>query len=118
MKISIRAKSSSGDPYNVEFLVESSKLSVFCDCRAGQFGQLCKHKTELLAGDKSRLFSESDAPLLDELGAVVTRAGQLHELSVQIAESEKMIRGEQAALKKVKKDLAAKLRNGIEISPA
>ena len=116
MKISIKAKSSSGDPYNVEFLVESNKLSVFCDCRAGQFSQLCKHKTELLAGDKTRLFSETEVPLLDELGAIVARAGQLKQLSGQIAQSEKTTRREQAALKQIKKDFAAKLKNGFDVT--
>ncbi len=116
MKISIKAKSSSGDPYNVEFLVESNKLSVFCDCRAGQFSQLCKHKTELLAGDRSRLFSESEAPLLDELGAILIRAGQLKEVAAQIAQSEQTTRREQATLKKIKKDFAAELKNGIELT--
>ena len=107
MKISIKAKSSSGDPYDVEFLVESNKLSVFCNCRAGQFGQLCKHKTELLAGDQSRLFDESEATLLDELAKVISRASELREVATQIAESEKTIRIEQATLKRIKKDFAA-----------
>jgi len=115
MNMTIHAKSSTGEPYNVEFLVESGKLSVFCNCKAGQFGQLCKHKTELLAGNRARLFDETEAHLLDQLQAVVSRADQLRQLSSRVAESEKTIRREQAALKAIKKELATKLKNGIDV---
>ena len=115
MKISIKAKSSSGDPYTVDFLIEKNKLSVFCDCQAGKFGQLCKHKTELIAGDQSRLFDESEVSKLKELETIIPQAPELKNIAAQIAESEKIIRREQSKVKKVKKEFATKLKEGIEI---
>jgi hypothetical protein len=115
MKISIKAKSSSGDPYTVDFLIEKNKLSVFCDCQAGKFGQLCKHKTELITGDQSRLFDESEVSKLKELETIIPQAPELKSIAAQIAESEKIIRREQSKVKKVKKEFATKLKEGIEI---
>jgi len=115
MKISIKAKSSSGDPYTVDFLIEKNKLSVFCDCQSGIFGQLCKHKTELIAGDQSRLFDESEVSKLKELETIIAQAPELKSIAAQISESEKIIRREQSKVKKVKKEFATKLKEGVEI---
>ena len=115
MKLSIRARSSGDAPYQVDFLVEDNKLSVHCNCRAGIFGKLCKHKTELLAGDASRLFDESEAPKLVKLAILVARAPELGNIPKAIAEAEKIIRREQAKVKTIKKDFGEKLKRGVEI---
>ena len=115
MNISLRAKSSSGDPYTVKFVVENDALSVSCNCQAGQFGQLCKHKTELIAGDKTRLFDDSDASKLEELATLLSRSPEIAQIATEIAESEKIIRREQAKLKKVKKDFGLKLKEGFHV---
>tara|TARA_R110002096_G_scaffold434673_1_gene657099 strand:+ start:863 stop:1222 length:360 start_codon:yes stop_codon:yes gene_type:complete len=115
MKITFKAKSSSGDPYNVEFQVEGDLLTVFCNCQAGKFGQLCKHKTELIAGDQSRLFDESEVSKLKELEAIISQASELKKIASQIAESEKIIRKEQSKVKKIKKDFATKLKEGVKV---
>lgn len=115
MKISIKAKSSSDEPYTVDFFIEDKKITVYCDCRAGMFGQLCKHKTELIAGDQSRLFDESETEQLKELEAVLSMVPELRKTAKKIAESQKIISHEQAKLKKIKKGFAVKLREGIDI---
>lgn len=115
MKISIKAKSSSDEPYTVDFFIEDNKLSVFCNCRAGIFRQLCKHKIELIAGDQSRLFDESEAEQLKELEAVLSMVPELKKTVEKIAESQKIISREQAKLKKIKKGFAVKLKEGIDI---
>lgn len=115
MKISLKAKSSSGPPYTVDFLINESRLSVRCDCEAGKFGQLCKHKTELIAGEQSRLFDETDAPKLRELETVICRAPEIGSIASEIAASEKVIQREQTKVKKLKKEFAAKLKEGIDI---
>ena len=115
MKFTFKAKSNSGDPYTVEFLIENNFLTVFCNCQAGKFRQLCKHKTELIAGDHSRLFDESEISKLKELENIISKAPELGNIASQIAESEKIIRKEQTKVKKVKKEFATKLKEGIEI---
>lgn len=115
MKISIKAKSSSDDPYTVDFFIADNKLSVFCNCQAGIFRKLCKHKTELIAGDQSRLFDESEAVKLKELETFLSKAPEIGKTAGKIAESEKNIRREQAKLKKIKKEFSIKLKEGIDI---
>ena len=115
MKLTIRAKSSGTEPYDVEFVVEGNQLSVFCNCQAGTFGKLCKHKTELLAGDSSRLFDESEQKKLTELQAIVKRAPEIRRLAEQIAEAEKIIRSEQSKMKTAKKQFEVKLKQGVDL---
>ncbi len=115
MKISIKAKSSSDEPYTVDFFIADKKIAVFCSCRAGIYGQLCKHKRELISGVKSRLFDESGAVKLKELEAVLSIAPELRKTVEKIVELEKNIRREQAKLKKIKKEFAGKLKEGIDI---
>ena len=116
--ITILAKSSSDVPYTVEFSLENGKLSARCNCKAGIFGKLCKHKTELLAGDAARLYDPHEGDKLQELQAIVARAPGLVTIASEIAESERTIRNEQAKLKKIKKGFAEQLKDGIEVKEA
>lgn len=115
MKLTIKAKSSSGEPYNVDFLVQNGRLSVHCNCKAGTFGQLCKHKTELIAGDESRLFDVSEEQKLTKLTSIISKAPEVQSIAGIIADSEKVIRREQAKLKTLKKQFATRLQEGITI---
>lgn len=116
MKISFQAKSSGKNPYTVDFLLDENKMSVFCDCQSGVFGKLCKHKTELIAGDKSRLFDESDEDKLDEVCDLIDSSSELSSLAAYIIEQEKIIKQEQSKLKRIKKNLEEALRKGFSIS--
>lgn len=118
MNYTIRAKSSGEEPYFVEFVLDGNQLFVSCNCQAGIFGKLCKHKTELLAGDTTRLFDESEQPLLSEVHAIAQRAPEIVKISSQIAESEKIIKSEQAKSKKAKKNLEAALKTGVDLEPS
>jgi hypothetical protein len=63
-EIRVKAKSSSGEPYEVVFTNHGNFFTVFCPCQAGVHGQLCKHKTQLLQGDESMLHNPSDGSVL------------------------------------------------------
>ena len=115
MKLTILAKSSGTEPYTVEFLVDNNRLSVHCDCQAGRFGKNCKHKTELLAGDATRLFDESDVGKLEQLAIIVGRAPDIERMAQEIAELDKLVRSQQAQLKKAKSHLEQALKAGIEL---
>lgn len=118
MNYTLRAKSSGAEPYLVEFVLDGNELSVSCNCQAGAFGKLCKHKTELLAGNESRLFDNSDRALLAEILAMVQRAPEILQLTAQITESKTIIKSEQAKVKKAKKNLEAALKHGVELDPS
>lgn len=115
MKISIAAKGSSGVPYAVDFTLDDSRLAGRCNCKAGVHRQLCKHKTELLAGDASRLYDPEDTAQLEYLQALIAKAPEIKSVAAEIAASERIIREEQARLKKIKKQFAKRLDDGIDI---
>jgi hypothetical protein len=66
-EIILKAKSSSGGTYDVKFRKEGNLLVVSCPCKAGIYGNMCKHKTLLLNGDESILHNRDDAPALREV---------------------------------------------------
>ncbi|RPJ73338.1 MAG: hypothetical protein EHM20_12410 [Alphaproteobacteria bacterium] len=115
MKFTFKAKSSTGEPYNVDFSIESGKLFVQCNCKAGIFGQLCKHKTELISGDESRLFDISQNDKLKEFTTIISNVHEVQSLANNIVVSEKLIQHEQAKLKVVKDQFGKRLKEGIAI---
>lgn len=117
MNISIQAKSSSGGtPYEVTFSSEAGLLTVRCDCQAGVFGKLCKHKTELLAGDLSRLYNSDDVGKLRSVLDVIEGKNEIQDAAVEIARTEAIIKAETALNKKAKKRLESLLNQGVRIS--
>jgi hypothetical protein len=70
MKVTLLAKSSSGEPYNVEFSSDGTSIRVFCHCQAGVLRQMCKHKSALLKRDFSILFKSEQSALLSEIHAL------------------------------------------------
>ena len=82
------ARSSDGkSSYSVTFLFENGRLVVLCDCSAGNFGKLCKHKLSLLRGDEKMLFSLGQEGLLQEVQEWVKKSGYA-ELLLQIRKAE------------------------------
>ena len=66
-EIILKAKSSSGGTYDVIFQNKGGLLVVFCSCKAGIYGNICKHKTQLLNGDESMLYNRNDVTALREI---------------------------------------------------
>jgi len=64
------------------------------------------------------LFDESDSGKLTEVSSLISRAASVKDLASQIADSERIIRREQAKVKKIKKMFGDQLKSGIEISEA
>jgi len=117
MSFVILAKSSGEVPYDVMFSVADNMLRVTCNCKAGIFGQLCKHKTELIAGDADRLHDPSETDKLNIVAALVARAAGIAAVAEEIAETERMIKAAQAKNKSVKKKFEELLKNGLVLEP-
>lgn len=52
-ELTLRVKGSSADPYELTFIKDGSSLTALCDCPAGTFGNLCKHRVAILDGDST-----------------------------------------------------------------
>jgi hypothetical protein len=103
MKVTLAAISSSGNgTYSVDFLTnDEGKLSVFCDCPAGEWGKFCKHKWRLLHGDESML---ADQTQIDDLQKVaeIAKDRNIEQFDDEIKAYEKEQKNHTKQLKKEK----------------
>lgn len=60
-QLSIRVKGSSADPYETIFIKDGESLTALCDCPAGSFNNVCKHRVNILDGDTSAVLEEDTA---------------------------------------------------------
>ena len=117
-KVQLKAKSSSGEPYDVTFTNTGTSLSVFCTCQAGIYGKLCKHKTQLLSGDASILHDPRDAPALREICQWVSDSEYetiLTQYGVLKKEIKKEIEAAKRREQKYRKTIERALRQGIPL---
>jgi len=112
MEIVLLAKSSGDDPYKVYFKDEGGILSVFCRCRAGEFGQLCKHKLSFLKGDAKLLYDPEQKELFEQVQKMLRRFSVMELFSRYEDEVSKIDTGIKK-LKKTKKKIRAEFAKKI-----
>lgn len=113
-KVILKAISSSGEPYDVHFDFLDNKLAVFCNCPAGIYGKLCKHKTRLLDGDSSMLFDKTYQNTLEQVHELVRKSKYIEIISSYIL-LKKEIEEAQKKEKKFREQIEDVLKTGIEI---
>ena len=112
MKATLLAKSSSGEPYKVEFSAENSNVRIFCHCQAGVLHRMCKHKQAFIDGNVGMLFDPNQAPLLSEIRSWP----EFGNLKTRISEYEtklEEIEAAQKALAKKEKAIKAEFAHGL-----
>ena len=114
METTLRIRSSSSDAiYSLQILCEGGNVAIFCDCSAGAYGKLCKHKLAIIANDKTDLENQ-DQDENFELAQAWIRGSSLQEMLADIRVAEKEAEGAQAKVKKLKKTLEMHLNSQIE----
>ena len=113
MEIKLNAKSSDGQTsYEVQFVRESGKLSVFCSCPAGEFGKYCKHKLSFLSGESTLLTDTSDVNSISAVQEWVRESGYPSLLAeIDLAETE--VKKAQSRVQDLKKKVERAMREGI-----
>lgn len=106
----IKACSSSGDYYNVEIFELNGKISITCDCPAGQFGNMCKHKNKIIDGDTSILFDSQQKSDLDYISKKFEVKG-FKDYTTAIEKIEKAIKDLEKEHKKLLKRIQNKIYN-------
>ena len=112
MKITILVKSSGGDPYSVDFVFKNDRLTVFCNCKAGIFGQICKHKLSLLSNDTSMLFEPDQAGKLSRAMELIEKT-QYPQLVDELRAKERDSERAKREVKKAKVLLAKVMKEGL-----
>ncbi len=103
-EITFRVKGSSKEPYEVLFIRDGNSLTAICNCPAGQFSNVCKHRLAILDGKTAGIVSDN----ANEVGTVV---GWLAGTDVEAALAElRQLEGQEdadaAALKDARRKLA------------
>ena len=110
----IKVISSSGEPYDVHFEFSDNKFTVFCNCPAGIYGKLCKHKTRLLDGDLSILFDNSAQYILYQVHEFDNNS-KYNEIMSSYKNLKKEIEEIQKKEKKIKEQIEQALKTGVDI---
>lgn len=74
MELNFAVQGSADEPYLVTFRRDGDNLTATCSCRAGELGQLCKHRVQLINGDVSDLVSDNE-PEVDEIAGLIAGTG-------------------------------------------
>jgi len=112
--INLKAKSSSAEFYTI--IVEiTDTVKVNCNCGAGIFGKLCKHKIAVLSGDKNILFDQNDELVLEEINGVISKS-DFFNLNNELESAKKAVEIAKKQESKAKNKLETAIKSGIKIN--
>jgi len=94
------------EPYKVICKDLTDNLVVECDCTAGGFGKLCKHKTQVLLSEIDKKTSLGELFLLSGYGDLLS---DISLIEAEIAEQKKILTKAKVALTKKMKGQGVKL---------
>jgi uncharacterized Zn finger protein len=112
--IELKVKSSSQEYYLINIEI-SEVFKISCNCKAGIFGKLCKHKAAVLSGDLEILYNQEDEKTLIKLQEIV-KMSDLNKLTNELEVAEKAIESAKNQAKEIKIKLERSLKNGIIIN--
>lgn len=55
-----KVKGSKAEPYELTFIKDGESLTALCTCPAGEFGNVCKHRTNILDGKTAAITSGNE----------------------------------------------------------
>ena len=109
-EFAFEVQGSAPSPYRVRFVSEAGQLFGTCTCPAGEIGQMCKHRSSILAGDVTAVVAGADGvPAVLRLlsGTALEAAIQ----AVAVAESE--VARAKSGLAAAKKQLGRVIGTGL-----
>ena len=56
-----KVKGSAAEPYELTFIKDGDSLTALCTCPAGEFGNVCKHRTNILDGKTNGITSGNES---------------------------------------------------------
>jgi hypothetical protein len=66
-ELTFLVKGSAKDPYEIIFIKDGDSLTAICNCPAGTYGNLCKHRVNILEGKAAGITSDN----ADQVSTVV-----------------------------------------------
>ena len=111
MQLNFKVQGSSDEPYDVVFHAVDGVMVASCTCRAGVFGQLCKHRVQLLSGDSKQVVSGNESEVI-QLSELLQNSG-LKSVLDDISQLEVIYQQLSKQLKSSKKQLAKLLNRDL-----
>ena len=59
-QMTFKVKGSATEPYELTFIEDGDSLTALCTCPAGEFGNVCKHRTNILDGKTAAITSGNE----------------------------------------------------------
>lgn len=112
--INLKVKSSSTEFYTIIVDI-SDTIKVSCNCGAGIFGKLCKHKIAVLSGDRDILLDKNDELVLEEIFGVISNS-DFFNLNNELEFAKKAVEAAKKQENKIKIKLENALKKGIKIN--
>ncbi len=56
----IKVAGSAAEPYELTFIKDGDSLTALCNCPAGEFGNICKHRINILDGKTAAIAGDND----------------------------------------------------------
>ena len=60
-EMTFKVKGSAAEPYELTFIKDGDSLTALCTCPAGEFGNVCKHRTNILDGKTNGITSGNES---------------------------------------------------------
>lgn len=113
MDIEFLVKSDSQDaPYIVKFIEQDGKIFIKCNCKAGRFGNFCKHKMRLIQGHDDILQNEDQARDLAKVERRIQKSEYL-DLIIERSKARKKSEEAEKEIKAVNKKIGDAMKKGL-----
>jgi len=114
MKITILVKSSSRpEPRSVLVTRDDSGLSFVCDCPAGNWVRICKHKMAMASGDDSMLYNEDQRENFEKVMAWVNQSGY-PDLIKELTEAKNELDLAKEKVRDIKEEITRFMKEGLK----
>ena len=114
MELTILVKSSSrSEPRTVNVTKDDSGLSLFCDCPAGNWGRICKHKLAIVSGDDSMLYDDDQREIFETAMGWVAKSGY-PDLIKELKAAEKGLKSAREEVGDIKVKITRAMAEGLK----
>ena len=107
-KLNFKVQGSASEPYEVTFEKQGNELMAFCTCPAGENGQHCKHRINILEGDPSSITSGNESKVAEVVRWL--KGTRLEKILIELNSKEKQAEALKKEIMVLKKKLASSFR--------
>ena len=113
MEKTLHVRSGSSDAiYTLQVICDDGNVTMYCDCNAGAYGKLCKHKLAIIANSKTDMAGQEQEKNF-KLAQAWINGSALQSMLAEISAAESEVQSAQTKAKKLKKALEMQLNGQV-----